>query len=75
MKLYEWCKQFRTDTLKLTLNEMSNLTGTKLKTISAFENGRSTNIQHLNMYIDCCIDSTQEELFLIGVLKCMRGVK
>lgn len=75
MDINEWCKKFRTDTLKLTLNEMSEITGTNLKTISAYEHGRSSNIAHLYLYVDCCVDTEQEEVFLNGINQVMRSNK
>lgn len=46
----QFCKMYRTYILKLTLDEMSELTGVKVPTISSFENGRSTNAKHIEMY-------------------------
>ena len=45
------CAMFRTQVLKITLNELSNKTGVKISTLSAFENGRSTNITHIGWYL------------------------
>ena len=46
----QFCKMYRTYVLDLTLEEMSSLTGVKVPTISSFENGRSTNSKHIEMY-------------------------
>ena len=46
----QFCKLYRTYVLDLTLEEMSKQTGVKVPTISSFENGRSTNSKHIEMY-------------------------
>lgn len=48
-----FCKVFRSEILKMTLEELSEKTGTKVTTLSSFENGRSTNYNHLSKYYDC----------------------
>ena len=45
------CSMFRTQVLKLTLAELSEKSGVKLSTLSAFENGRSTNLTHIGWYL------------------------
>lgn len=62
MKINRFCKQFREEILKITLQEMENKTGINLKTLSAFEHGRSTNINHLNSYYKIC-DEDQKIIF------------
>lgn len=42
---------FRTQVLKITLRELSDKSGVKLSTLSAFENGRSTNLTHMGWYL------------------------
>ena len=54
-----FCREFRTEYLKLTLQEIQDKYGIPYKALSAFENGRSTNIQHLYTYYLLC--KTQEE--------------
>lgn len=46
----EFCKLYRMNVLKITLKEMEEKTGIKVPTLSSFENGRSTNISHLQVY-------------------------
>lgn len=46
----EFCKLFRMNVLKITLKEMEERTGVKIPTLSSFENGRSTNVEHLQVY-------------------------
>jgi len=44
------CRKVRINDLELTLQELSNKTGTNLKTLSGFENGRSTNFYIFYIY-------------------------
>lgn len=46
----EFCKLFRMNILKLSLQEVSEITGIKLSTLSSFENGRSNNLQYISVY-------------------------
>lgn len=67
------CRLFREQVLQITLQEMSNKTGVNLKTISAFENGRSKNIEHLQLYIKCCSDSVEEQTLVHNILLVSKG--
>lgn len=57
------CKSFRKQVLKLNLHEFSKKTKVNVSTISAFENGNSTNINHLFIYLHSCDNKEQQELF------------
>lgn len=46
----EFCKLYRMNILKLSLQEVSEITGIKLSTLSSFENGRSNNLKYLSIY-------------------------
>ena len=61
-----FCKKFRKEVLNLTLHEMGDKTGIPLKTISSFENGNSTNINHLNLYYKLCDSKEKREQFIQG---------
>lgn len=67
----EFCKEFRIEVLNMTLQEIEDLTFIKAKTLSAFENGRSTNINHLNVYYGLCKDQKQRSEFIKGFDKAM----
>lgn len=54
-----FCKEFRSEYLNITLKEIQDIYGIPFKALSAFENGRSTNIKHLNTYYLLC--KTQED--------------
>lgn len=46
-----YCKNFRTKKAKLTLRQIHEKTGVNIKTLSGFENGRSSNLFMINHYI------------------------
>ena len=52
----KFCKYFRREVLNLTLIEMSEKVNAKNTTLSSFENGRSTNYNHLIKYYSCGTD-------------------
>ena len=58
----KFCKVFRNEVLKMTLEELSEKTGVKVTTLSSFENGRSRNLEHINLYLKFA-DAEQEKLF------------
>lgn len=55
-----FCKYFRSEVLNLTLQEMSELVNVKYTTLSSFENGRSTNYNHLIKYYECGNDEEKQ---------------
>ena len=57
----QFCKMYRTYVLNLTLGEMSRLSGVKVPTISSFENGRSTNAKHIEMYYN--LSNDEQKIF------------
>jgi cytoskeletal protein RodZ len=61
----EYCRCYRAITLNMTLKRMSELTDINMKTISAFENGRSTNMEHFFEYCQLGND-TQRQAFIKG---------
>ena len=46
-----YCKDFRTKKANLTLRQIHEKTGVNIKTLSGFENGRSSNLFMINHYI------------------------
>ena len=50
-EVYAYCKNFRTKKAKLTLRQIHEITGVNIKTLSGFENGRSSNLFMINHYI------------------------
>lgn len=67
-----YCKEFRTQILRLTLRELCEVSGTNIKTLSAFENGRSTNLAHVITYIEAGTKE-QKAIFSNRVTKILRG--
>ena len=59
----QFCKMYRTYVLDLTLEEMSKLTGVKVPTISSFENGRSSNSKHIEMYYNLAKSDEERKFF------------
>lgn len=49
-KIYDYCKNFRMNVLKVTLDEMAEKCDDKAGNISAFENARANNIKYLFYY-------------------------
>lgn len=66
-----FCKEFRIEVLKMTLENVSR--GTNIKTLSGFEHGRSSNILHVLKYIEACEDRTTRNLFLKGLCEVLEG--
>lgn len=58
------CKVFRKQVLNMNLFDFSKKTNVNVSTISAFENGNSTNINHLFIYLHSCKSKEEQEMFL-----------
>lgn len=58
------CKYFRKNVLHLTLKQFSKLNNKPVSSISSFENGRSTNINFLELYLVTCELQKEREMFL-----------
>lgn len=67
----EFCREFRTEYIKITLMEIQDKYGIPYKALSAFENGRSTNINHLNTYYLLCKTQADRNEFIKGFDKAM----
>lgn len=67
LTIQSFCKHFRTRTLNKTLREIEIEQGVKVKTLSAFENGRSNNIEHLSVYLKSCETQLQIDYFMKGL--------
>lgn len=62
----EYCREYRISK-GITLNEMSVTYEVNLKTLSAFEHGRSSNIRHLAPYVLLSEKQGDKETFLNGL--------
>ena len=67
-----YCKEFRKQILRLTLRELCESSGTNIKTLSAFENGRSTNLVHVITYIEVGTKE-QQAIFAQKIIDILRG--
>ena len=65
----EFCREFRRNTLKMTLQDVEHKTGTNIKTVWAFENGKSSNINHLKIYMKLCSTLEHRRIFINGISK------
>lgn len=69
-----YCRTFRTEILKLTLHQFETISGVKVKTISSFENGKSTNVLHILKYLDLCPNNETRIRYLKGLNKILGGL-
>lgn len=67
------CKLYRREVINISLKEMGRETNTYFKTLSAFENGRSTNINHLIKYVEMG-DEFQRRKLLSEITEILMGV-
>lgn len=67
------CRVFRKQVLHLTLEEFCD--DISIKTISSFENGKSTNINHLDLYFNKCTDDFQKDILITLIITNIRGGK
>lgn len=66
----EYCRKYRINK-GATLKELTE--GGQIKTLSAFEMGRSTNIHHLEPYIKLSFKHGEENSFMDGLLTVIKG--
>lgn len=67
-----YCREFRISTLKMTLATMCEKTDTNIGTLSAFEHGRSKNIEHFVKYME--VSTTNQKLEFIKGFGALMGV-
>lgn len=68
----EYCRKYRIEK-GATLIELTG--GSQIKTLSAFEMGRSSNINHLKPYIELSLKYNEVDLFLSGLTDEIRSNK
>lgn len=64
-----YCRYYRSKKVCITLAEMSEKTGVKLKTLSNFENGRSSNVYFIITYMKICERPDLQLGFIQGLNK------
>ena len=67
-------KAFRKDVLKLGLTEMARKANIHMQTLSSFENGMSTNMNHLHHYFKLT-DETNEQQCINLIIQLMKDMK
>lgn len=70
-KVGAYCREFRMKKLKLRLQDVEG--SENIKTLSAFEHGRTKNMEHLFKYVTACNDKQQKLEFLNGLIKVIEG--
>lgn len=68
----DYCREYRIKK-GVTLKELTG--GKQVKTLSAFEMGRSSNIAHLIPYVDLSIKHGECDLFMDGLANQIKGDK
>lgn len=63
-----YCRDFRTHKLKMTLHEVQGISNVKAKTLSNFENGRSGNLIFFLTYVNLCTNIGDRVSFILGLL-------
>lgn len=67
-RIGKYCRNFRVNELQLTLKQLADKTHRNAKTISSFENGRSSNVMMLiDVYIIACPDNGYKLGFVQGL--------
>lgn len=63
MNIGKWCSNFRHDILDMSLTELATRSKTNIKTLSAFEHGKSTNMKHIFSYYNACNTDYERKVF------------
>lgn len=61
------CAYFRKKVIRITLHEMSIKNGIPLTTLSSFEQGRSSNLRFIYIYLVSCETQEQKNNFVDSV--------
>lgn len=67
LKIAKLCWDLRTNILKCSLKDMEKVTGIKLKTLSSFEQGRTTNMTRIFSYVSMCDTPELKESFINNI--------
>ena len=65
------CREYRMIHLQATLKEIEG--SENIKSLSSFEHGRSTNINHLLKYVSYCDSHDERVKFMTWLIKKMEG--
>ena len=58
------CAYFRRRVLKMTLHELSKRSKVPVSTLSTFEQGRSSNLRYVYLYLVSCETQQQKNIFI-----------
>ena len=67
----KYCRNYRIVKLEMTLKEVEG--SENIKTLSSFEHGRSSNLEHLLKYVKACKTKEQRLDFLQGLINVMEN--
>lgn len=67
----KYCRKFRITELECSLKDIEG--NENIKALSAFEHGKSSNINHLLKYVKYCKTMEQKERFVQGLITTIRG--
>lgn len=70
-RIGKYCRNYRITVLELTLKEVEG--NENVKTLSSFEHGRSSNLEHLLKYVKQCKTQEQKMNFLQGLITTIEG--
>lgn len=71
IKIGNYCRKFRMYELEMTLEEVAK--EDNIKTLSAFEHGRSSNVYHIMKYLFACPNDSYRLGFIQGLNDVMGG--
>lgn len=61
------CAYFRRRILKITLHELSKRSKVPVSTLSTFEQGRSSNLRYIYLYLVSCETQQQKNIFIDSI--------
>lgn len=61
------CAYFRRRILKMTLYELSKRSKVPVSTLSTFEQGRSSNLRYIYLYLVSCETKQQKNIFIDSI--------
>lgn len=67
----KYCRNYRITILELRLQDIEG--NENVKSLSSFEHGRSSNINHLLKYVKACETKQQKLDFLQGLINIIEG--
>lgn len=73
MNLGNYCRDYRIS-CQATLSDLCKNHNDKLvKSLSAFEHGRSTNFNHIRLYVHLSFERGEQDLFCFGLMEVLNN--